>query len=337
MKKFFKKHYKKVSIMIVTLLLSFTLILLIQPTHAIDVGLTDYNMRDYYLLNSTSSVSDSTFTQTTHVINSRVYYLSDNLYRIEYLINAEAPYMNDFKYVYFKTNISYDPFDSDYNLLFIGLANGTFNDFEDPVTNDVYHFNSDYINGFSKYLYDNDTEYDDVTLLSLGVPRTTLTVTVYVESLQTIPDTKTYIEDYLFRSLYLTTRPALNIMNDSFGNNDYSDGYNQGYDDAQDYYITTVVPNEKSLSYNQARSFFGIFINDQWYSASAYGVLRYNEGFDDGYDDGILITAGEAYDKGFIEGGNASFVGNIHNWIVPAIIIVLFLGGAVTVFMRKRE
>ena len=51
----------------------------------------------------------------------------------------------------------------------------------------------------------------------------------------------------------------------------------------------------------------------------------------------MLTSQQEAYDKGYLDGSNDSFMASIKDWIVPAIIVVLFLGGAVSFILRKRE
>lgn len=66
-----------------------------------------------------------------------------------------------------------------------------------------------------------------------------------------------------------------------------------------------------------------------------------NEGFEEAYDEGYLaglqLNNGDAYDKGFVDGGNKSFMASIKNWIVPAIFLVLVGGGFITIVLNKRE
>ena len=63
----------------------------------------------------------------------------------------------------------------------------------------------------------------------------------------------------------------------------------------------------------------------------------YIEGYNEGEDAGLNINQQEAYDSGFIEGSNDSFLSNLGDWMVPAIIITLLLGGVITLIRRKRE
>ena len=55
------------------------------------------------------------------------------------------------------------------------------------------------------------------------------------------------------------------------------------------------------------------------------------------YSNGLIVGEAEAYQHGFVDGGNKSFQADLKNWIVPAIIITLLLGGAITLISRKRE
>ena len=89
---------------------------------------------------------------------------------------------------------------------------------------------------------------------------------------------------------------------DSFTADYYNDGYDDGYDDAYSSALISYI--------------------------SAYSSI-YNEG----------LTAGNsnAYEQGFNDGSNDSFLANIENWIVPAIIIVMFVGGAFSIIAWKRK
>ena len=97
--------------------------------------------------------------------------------------------------------------------------------------------------------------------------------------------------------------------------------------------------------YNDARIDYGYYNGIWWITAEQYGDIRFDEGYDVGYDEGfddgelvgINTSQGEAYDKGYLDGSNDSFLASIKDWIVPAIIVVLFLGGALTIISRKPE
>lgn len=60
----------------------------------------------------------------------------------------------------------------------------------------------------------------------------------------------------------------------------------------------------------------------------------------EGYDAGVLAVEEAAYNEGYADGlayeGN-NFYGGIGTWLVPAIIIVMFVGGVFSVFALKRR
>ena len=68
-----------------------------------------------------------------------------------------------------------------------------------------------------------------------------------------------------------------------------------------------------------------------------YGTSGFDIGYDIGYDDGLQVSAGEAYDRGYTDGANESFIASIDKWIVPSIIIVMLVGGFFTIARQKRD
>ena len=59
--------------------------------------------------------------------------------------------------------------------------------------------------------------------------------------------------------------------------------------------------------------------------------------YDNGYQDGLLDNS-EAYQAGYREGSESSFMANIGDWMVPAIIVVLLGGGILSIMaIKKRE
>lgn len=120
-----------------------------------------------------------------------------------------------------------------------------------------------------------------------------------------------------------------------FYNTAYNGGYTSGYDDGliegRDTYGYYDTSTNTWLTGQQARQ-QGYDIGYDWGYDEGYG-----EGYGDGYSVGINLSEQESYDQGYLDGSNDSFLAGIKDWIVPAIIVVLFLGGAVTVILRKRE
>ncbi len=71
-----------------------------------------------------------------------------------------------------------------------------------------------------------------------------------------------------------------------------------------------------------------------WEARGNMDQYSYDLGFDFGYQEGLAVDQAQAYLKGYQDGSNDSFTGNIHKWIVPAIIIVIILGG-ITYFKSR--
>ena len=82
----------------------------------------------------------------------------------------------------------------------------------------------------------------------------------------------------------------------------------------------------------------------------AEGLEQYNlglaQGYLNGYDAGILDglsttdlqeAYNSGYNKGFSDGNTSRFYDGLEKWLVPAIIVVIFMGGFVTIVAKKRE
>lgn len=63
----------------------------------------------------------------------------------------------------------------------------------------------------------------------------------------------------------------------------------------------------------------------------------YVSGYLDGYDQGASDMAGNEYQNGYNDGSRDSFMSNFSVWIVPAIFLVLVLGGVFSIMRAKRE
>lgn len=101
----------------------------------------------------------------------------------------------------------------------------------------------------------------------------------------------------------------------------YSVGYTEGYN-------AGVVTGEIT-GYNNGRNDFGILYNGQWRDAIYYGNIRYSEG--------INASNQESYDAGYIDGSKDSFMASIEKWIVPAIFIVIVVGGFFALRGRREN
>jgi hypothetical protein len=96
------------------------------------------------------------------------------------------------------------------------------------------------------------------------------------------------------------------------------------------------------LDFNEIpRSILGENYDNMWYWADNVGSLR---GYAAGLIAGQLIVEEDAYNNGFGAGvdvgyklANDRYYDNIENWLVPAIIVVMFLGGIFTFVRLKRN
>lgn len=146
-----------------------------------------------------------------------------------------------------------------------------------------------------------------------------------------------------------------------------SDEYINGFHEGLNYSFNN--------GYNSFIDQYGIpFINSQSYtyqlgyesgldSMRDFGDQKYQEGYNDGvgqayengfggmtwdgnpiddknsysYGLGINSSQQDAYNKGYLDGGKNSFMGSFDKWIVPAIIIVIVVGGAFSIMAMKRR
>lgn len=111
--------------------------------------------------------------------------------------------------------------------------------------------------------------------------------------------------------------------------------------------ILKLYQSDKNLRYNVlVTNYTSVTVHYDYYKQLVTDYeLGYQAGleqasqnsYDEGYLAGLQLNNGDAYDKGFIDGGNKSFMASIKNWIVPAIFLVLVGGGLVSIVMSKRN
>lgn len=130
-----------------------------------------------------------------------------------------------------------------------------------------------------------------------------------------------------------------------FPNEEYQDGYLAGLQDGlldgqESGFIEGYTEARRELwavryelGYNEAREEYGYYdeVTDRWITASVWGSEYYLEG----YYEGLIVNNSEAFNEGFRQGSTDSFTAKLDTWIVPAIVIVLFLGGAIVIFNRR--
>ena len=78
--------------------------------------------------------------------------------------------------------------------------------------------------------------------------------------------------------------------------------------------------------FNKGRAEYGIYFGDVWRTAEWYGDYQYNKG----------LSENEAYEQG-LKDAQKTALGSIDKWIVPAIIVVIILGGFVTIIQKRKD
>ena len=138
----------------------------------------------------------------------------------------------------------------------------------------------------------------------------------------------------------------------------YTTGYSKGYENGSRVGITkghndlyTFGSNYYGLSevnsFDYKKGLIGTNVKNNTlegvydYGISAYidpdtGLPFVQSGSKD-YIDGQASSVGNAYNDGYIAGGNESFQANIGDWIVPAIVIVLIVGGIIGMRQARRR
>lgn len=126
-------------------------------------------------------------------------------------------------------------------------------------------------------------------------------------------------------------------------NDGYENGYNEGYEEGESagfndgwdegYYNGSIEGFELG---EQAGYLDGYDVGHE--DGYIYGYnYGYNQGHDVGYSSGLQASQSEAYQDGYLKGAEESFISNFDKWIVPAIIIIMIVGGFFAVVRRKRE
>ena len=141
---------------------------------------------------------------------------------------------------------------------------------------------------------------------------------------------ETNIEQFLSEvpTLYIKYHPLPDSIDYHAG---YNDGYNNGFDDG----FQAGDENGYNRGYNDG-------YDDGFDYGRDLGQREgYYDGYEDGYEQGIIIGKQFSYEDGFIDGqefgynlgyddalklATTKFQSNIHQWIVPAIIIVVIAG-----------
>jgi hypothetical protein len=133
----------------------------------------------------------------------------------------------------------------------------------------------------------------------------------------------------------------VNDLKSLYSTSQYDAGFREGYSAGYDAGLDMADEDKYNEGYNDARLTYGKKIDDTWYTATEWGSEQYNEGYNDGLGDGALLNDEEiyndGYNKGLNEGRNDKFYDGIEKWLVPAIIIVIVLGGILSIAVKKRD
>jgi hypothetical protein len=133
----------------------------------------------------------------------------------------------------------------------------------------------------------------------------------------------------IFKDVLVEDETSIEELIQQAYNRGYSDGLTIGYEDAY---------NE---GYNEGKRIGDILQYQYGYDAGyEEGLITGNEdAYNEGYNSGFIAGAqeSEAYNVGYADGANDSFLGSIDKWLVPAIIIVMILGGFFAIARKKRD
>lgn len=113
-------------------------------------------------------------------------------------------------------------------------------------------------------------------------------------------------------------------------NDQYTLGYNEGRASVE-IINERLREREYQRGYTEARNYFGKYIdvNDIWVPATLWGNSEYQRG--------LQASNQESYDEGYRVGANESFLGSLDTWIVPAIFIVIVVGGFFALRGRREN
>lgn len=126
--------------------------------------------------------------------------------------------------------------------------------------------------------------------------------------------------DYIIRKLMIV---YVGVMPSQEYNIGYSDGYNDGLTDGEQFGWNDGYNIGHEKGYN--KGYFEGFDDG------------YSQGHEVGYEEGSQISQGEAYEQGYKAGYNESFIGTMDKWLVPSIVIVMFVGGFFAIARTKRD
>lgn len=133
----------------------------------------------------------------------------------------------------------------------------------------------------------------------------------------------------IFKDVIVDDETSIDELIQQAYNRGYSDGLTIGYQDAF------------NAGYDEGKRIADILQYQDGYEAGYEdgAVAGNEEAFNAGYDAGFTVGAqeSEAYNVGYADGANESFLGSMDKWLVPSIIIVMLLGGFFAIARKKRD
>ena len=122
----------------------------------------------------------------------------------------------------------------------------------------------------------------------------------------------------------------------------YAEGYADGYTDGYDFGYNTGKAEGNTGGYDDG---YDAGFSEGYGAGYPNGIkvghdAGYKEGWSEGYSIGSLNADEAIYKAGYADGiahEANKFYDNIETWLVPAIIVVLFLGGFIAFARKKRD
>jgi len=275
-----------------------------------------------------------------------MYYLEEDLYQY-FKLYARMEYKSPVEVTYKEINLIYNEnfFVSDYSIVSQDYIELTFTLQSDyfinnpylPDINSLYSFSNlmvrllnfdnpdTYFENYARQYYEIDRD-EGIIIAGLRIRKDYFTY--YYEQIAQVSENtffNQFLQDYISDVIEYIKYYVKYVSEDY--NYGYSDGYTDGYSKGYDNGYNTGSDDGYNNGYDEG-------LTDGYNQGLNDG---YDDGYDNGYEAGIRASQGEAYDKGYQDGYNKSFIGTIDKWLVPSIVIVMFVGGFFAITRSKRD
>ena len=135
--------------------------------------------------------------------------------------------------------------------------------------------------------------------------------------------TRTFIETYAY-IIYDTPENIINRTINYYSNIATGIGFDEGYEegllDADTSGSAVITQYYYDGGFADARELYGDYDGTEW--------LTFDDGYDIGYSYGTSATVNQS---------QINFYDDFEKWIVPAILLVILLGGFTTIYVQKRR